>query len=281
MEGSVGTEPNTESPIPDNNDQGWTLVNRKAKKARSLDSLKGTSSQSLVNGNEFVIPEYHGKGKKPATPPINNKLPTASDTKAQLSQKEIEHEKHQKGVHIEEPSNADKGEGPSNKGKNPDLCNWAGAGLPKTEMDIEAQCEALANWELVRKLGGQATYIEDYFTLDEDIPQTPKKGDPPSALHKAAGIWFDPVSTKLQKELEEVNTRCQRITELLRHHQEQAKSNIDQKPSIEEASANNNTATAVSIVSGSQPPEKESAPPQDVPRIVKPSKKLGPDKFLK
>ncbi|KDQ53683.1 hypothetical protein JAAARDRAFT_197139 [Jaapia argillacea MUCL 33604] len=216
VEGSIGTDP--VSPVEDPRDnRGWIPIVQKARKAKSLDSLGKSSKQKLAqdSGNST-----DNEDLKFSTTPRNNQFHTQADTKA--SAEVFEDRCKASTTHSTEHRevlDTSKGEGPSRKGKGPDPRNWGGAELTDEELDIDVQRVAMASWKLAKEIGEGVVPDPNEFTSDDDNGG----GAPSMGGNHAQGIWFDPLSIELQRELAESKVRSARLAELLWNHHTQGK----------------------------------------------------------
>ncbi|KDQ56170.1 hypothetical protein JAAARDRAFT_195367 [Jaapia argillacea MUCL 33604] len=165
-EGSVGTKPMSEFERACDDDHGWTPIKRKAWKAKSLDSLIRARKASSGNEMNNDLTQKGKKVKKPPTPPINYQKQAMAEANARLSKEELSRMKWRKAQKI--------GEGPSGKNKGPDPRNWGNANLSESDLDIDVQKVAMANWKLIKSLGGEANRKFEFTSEDE--PETGQGG---------------------------------------------------------------------------------------------------------
>ncbi|KDQ58862.1 hypothetical protein JAAARDRAFT_192443 [Jaapia argillacea MUCL 33604] len=273
-EGSMGTKPISDFERACDDDHGWTPIKRKAQKAKSLNSLMRARKSSSGNEMNNDLTQKGKKVEKPPAPPINYQKQAMAEANTRLSKEELSHMKRCKAQKIQLPDNgaetaSSRGEGPSGKNKGPDPRNWGNADLSESDLDIEAQKVAMANWKLIKSLRGEANRKFEFTSEDE--PERGSAADRSSSVQRnTQGFWFDPVSIELQKELDEANTCSARLAQLLRnHHASGGKSDFDKKPSIN-GNSSADYAVAVSVASVPQHSKPKSKRPRAPAKSVPP-----------
>ncbi|KAG2118470.1 hypothetical protein DEU56DRAFT_837728 [Suillus clintonianus] len=171
-----------------------------------------------------TVERQHRRSKKVSKLAPESKKPTSKvdlvkEAESHLTQEErqriLERKRAENEARADEHTNTSREEGPS-KGKGVDPRNWGDANLDESEVDLEAQREALRTWKNTRDWSKSVPRVEPERVNESETDEIPEPTDPVQAAVRAAeerlARQYKSQIQKLQDELNQKDLALEKKT---------------------------------------------------------------------